>query len=269
MSRETANDNVPTSTTTIEQIDNIIDNYANIVSDDEDENFVATQKDIDHNFVFPTPKRNHRQTLIPIVVVAVKTVNGVKLPRPLLCLLDSGSTGCLYNRRAIPYGSKTIKTKHSTVSTTTQGTYESNEIVMMEDVQMMEFTNSRHVRGVGASVFDSPTCPYDIILGRDFLRSIGLMIDFQTDTIVWLDERIDMKSINSIRNKLAMDDIGPQPDDRFYQQYIQETYFSLEESEDDFMLDDEWDNYSSEILGRKYGKVLPKDVASEQHHLNK
>ena len=140
---------------------------------------------------------------------------------------------------------------------------------MMEDVQMMEFTNSRHVRGIGASVFDSPTCPYDIILGRDFLRSIGLMIDFQTDTIVWLDERIDMKSINSVRNKLTMDDIGPQPDDRFFQQYLQETYFSLEEAEDDFMLDDEWDNYASEILGRKYGRVLPRDVAAEQHHLNK
>ena len=67
---------------------------------------------------------------------------------------------------------------------------------MMEDVQMMEFTNSRHVKGVGASVFDSPTCPYDIILGRDFLRSIGLMIDFQTDTIVWLDERIERHEIN-------------------------------------------------------------------------
>ena len=186
-------------------------------------------------------------------------------------LLDSGSTGCLYNRRAIPYGSKTIKTKHSTVSTTTQGTYESNEIVMMEDVQMMEFTNSRHVRGVGASVFDSPTCPYDIILGRDFLRSIRLMIefDFQTDTIVWLDERIYMKSINSVRNKLTMDVIGPQLDDQFFQQYIQETYFSVKEAEDDFMLDDEWDNYAREILGRKYGRVLPKDVASEQHHLNK
>ena len=83
MCRETANDNVPTSTT-IEQIDNIIDNYANIVSDNDDEDFVATQNDIDNNFVFPTPKRNHRQTLIPIVIVAVKTVNGVKLPRPLL-----------------------------------------------------------------------------------------------------------------------------------------------------------------------------------------
>ena len=84
MCRETANDNVPTSTT-IEQIDNIIDNYANIISDDDE--FVATQNDIDNNFVFPTPKRNHRQTLVPIVIVAVNTVNGVKLPRPLLCLL--------------------------------------------------------------------------------------------------------------------------------------------------------------------------------------
>ena len=50
---------------------------------------------------------------------------------------------------------------------------------------------------------------------------------------------------------------------------IQETYFSLEEAEDDFMLDYKGDSFASKILGRKYGNVLPKDVASEQHHLNK
>ena len=51
--------------------------------------------------------------------------------------------------------------------------------------------------------------------------------------------------------------------------YRKHTSVQRKLNEDDFMLDEEWDNYSSEILGRKYGKVLPKDVASEQHHLNK
>ena len=35
------------------------------------------------------------------------------------------------------------------------------------------------------------------------------------------------------------------------------------------MLNKKWDNYVSEILGQKYGRVRPSDVAAEQQHLIK
>ena len=131
----------------------------------------------------PTPKRSHREKLIPIVILKINIINGVKLPRPFLCLLDSGSTGCLINRKSMPFVSKTIRTKHATVSTITQYTYSCDEVVFLEDIQMMKFTNSRHIKGVGVHVFDSPTCLYDCILGRDSLRSIGLLLDIQNDSV--------------------------------------------------------------------------------------
>ena len=109
---------------------------------------------------FPNTKRNHRETLVPIVVVLVSTINDVKLPRSLLYVFDSGSTGCLYNRNAILCGAKTITIKHPTVLSTTQGTYKSNKVVMLEDFQMMEFTNLRYIWGICASFFDSLNCPY-------------------------------------------------------------------------------------------------------------
>lgn len=49
---------------------------------------------------------------------------------------------------------------------------------VMEDVQMIEFTNSRHIQGIDVSVFDSPTFLYDLIPGQNFLCSIYLMIEF-------------------------------------------------------------------------------------------
>ena len=114
-----------------------------IISNDEDD-YIVTQHDIDNNF-FPNTKRNRQETLVPIVVVLVSTINDVKLPRSLLSVFDSGSTGCLYNRNAILCGAKTITIKHPTVLSTTQGTYKSNKVVMLEDFQMMEFTNLRYI----------------------------------------------------------------------------------------------------------------------------
>ena len=35
------------------------------------------------------------------------------------------------------------------------------------------------------------------------------------------------------------------------------------------MLNKKWDNYVSEILGQKYGRVRPSDVAAKQQHLIK
>ena len=42
---------------------------------------------------------------------------------------------------------------------------------------------------------------YDIILGRDTLRKLGIKIDFQNNTVVYGDSEIDMKPISCTRNK--------------------------------------------------------------------
>ena len=255
MSSATGDDTNP-KVYTANEFDEMIDDYANLVSND-DEEFVPTRHDLDNTFVIPTPKRTHRNKLVPIIIIQTKVINGVKLPRPLLCLLDSGSTGCLMNRKSMPYGCKTIRTEHATVSTTTQGNYSSDEVVYLEDVQMMEFTNARHIRGAGAHVFDSPTCPYDLILGRDFLRSIGLVLDFQTDTVAWLDEWVNMKTTEFIRGQTKDDmvDLVPQPNDVYYNKLLTKMWMDdiawQDEAEDEFMLDEAWDNFADEILERK------------------
>lgn len=57
----------------------------------------------------------------------------------------------------------------SSVTTTTQGTYRCDERIFLRNIRIPEFVNGQHICGVGAHLFDSPTCPYDVILGQDFL----------------------------------------------------------------------------------------------------
>ena len=78
-------------------------------------------------------------------------------------------------------------THHKIIQTTTQGTHSSNQVVFINNIQLLEFFNQRHIEGAIAHIFESPHCPYDIILGQDFLQAIGIKMDFQLDTIDWLD----------------------------------------------------------------------------------
>ena len=156
-------------------------------------------------------------------------MNGQLCGRPYISLLDSGSTGCLINKKSLPFGTRTTTTPYSTVQTTTQGTHSSNEIVFINDIQLPEFVNQRHINGVVAHVFDSPNCPYDIIIGRDFLKAIGIKMDFELDTISWLDTRVDMKNIKQFdRNETR---------ETFMNKFEMEQHFDYD-VEDEYLCDD-------------------------------
>ena len=57
-----------------------------------------------------------------------------------------------------------------------QGTYDCNEAVVLLNLTLPEFVNGQKNTNLSAQVFDSKNCPYDVILGRNFMDSIGLGI---------------------------------------------------------------------------------------------
>ena len=59
--------------------------------------------------------------------------------------------------------------------------------MILNDNTLPEFVNNRYIQGVVAHLFDSSTCPYDVILKQDFLKAICLQMDFQNDCIQLLD----------------------------------------------------------------------------------
>ena len=157
--------------------------------------------------------------------------NGILTNRPLVALCDSESSHCLFNKAALPYRAPLIKTD-PIQTTTTQGTYQCNEAVLMSNLLLPEFVNGRKITNVTAQVFDSQKCPYDIILGRDFLDSIGLDIQFSTGSIKWLDTIIDMKHVlmyDQIKQDIT--DIGIQANNR-------QAMYAWRQYQEDILFDD-------------------------------
>ena len=128
------------------------------------------------------------------VLLLMHIINGIITNRSLVALCDSGSSHCMFNKRALPFGTTTFKTP-SIRTTTTQGTYNCNEAVVLSNLSLPEFVNGQKTTNLSAQVFDSKNCPYDVILGRNFMDSIGLDIQFSTGSIKWLDTIVNMKHI--------------------------------------------------------------------------
>lgn len=93
-------------------------------------------------------------------------------------------------------------------------------------------------------MFDGP-CRCDVILGRDFLHKSGLQLNFDRQTVQWLDQTIDMKGDAFMKN--------PQ-------------LFFLEDQHND-ELEEELESNATEILDAKCERVDPREVADKQTHL--
>jgi hypothetical protein len=154
-------------------VNNILDSFLNNAFVNEKNEIELTQHDIDNNFIIPTPKRSHRSQLAPILLIKIKSINGITLSRPLLGLCDSGSTKTIIKDTALPFGCKPYISDKQTITTTAQGTYACNELSYLNDMQLPEFVNGRHIQGVTAHVFNSPNCPYDVILLFSSLRIVN------------------------------------------------------------------------------------------------
>ena len=77
----------------------------------EVDNFIATQSEIDAMVSnIPTPNSKHNKNLIPMVLLLMHTINGTITNRLLVALCDSGSSHCMFNKRALPFGATTFKT---------------------------------------------------------------------------------------------------------------------------------------------------------------
>ena len=139
----------------------------------------------------PTRSSSLRHDLTPILYMKPTAIQGIQLDRALLGLADSGSTATLVNKKCFPFGVVTLKGPPK-FSTTTNGTYTTDERVTLQNLKFPEFGN-RSIGEVQADVFNSPNYKYDIILGRTELRRMGISFSFVDDTISWLGRTIPMK----------------------------------------------------------------------------
>ena len=107
----------------------------------------------------------------------------------------------------------------------------------MKGIMLPEFDKNKRIDEQGAFVFEGP-CRYDIIFGRDFLRKVGLQMDFANAQMRWMEHLVPMRDDATWNNG-------------------------------SLFVDDQTENeaYASEILDAKYEKMDPIQVAEQQTHL--
>ena len=121
---------------------------------------------------------------IPLTVLTMSYVQDTALNQPpMLCLLDSGATGCWISRKKRP---STIRTNKILAITnqTLAGNFTSNESITLKNVLLPEFYRTRRLDTLQAKIFDQ-SCRYDTILGRDLMNDLGIVLNFESKSMEW------------------------------------------------------------------------------------
>ena len=127
----------------------------------------ANESFIPHPMDTEEPNKNPR--LVPTVILAPETANGVLFEKTLLALMDSGSTSTYINRSSIPNGCMPHPLERPITTDTAAGKMSTKERVVLKNINFPEFSKSIRAEEMSALVFEVP-CNYDMIIGRDFLN---------------------------------------------------------------------------------------------------
>ena len=89
---------------------------------------------------------------------------------------------------------------------TIAGTYSSHASVMLYDLILPEFNRSAHILQQKCQVFNG-LCTFDVIFGRDFLRQVGLTIDFVNNTMSCMDMIVPMHPLTFFDDRERLQDV--------------------------------------------------------------
>ena len=83
--------------------------------------------------------------LIPYATVIARNIHDTPFQKPLLCLLDSGSTGSWVTKKSLPKGING-KTVPPITTQTAMGEFTSNQTITLENLTLPEFLSNRTSR---------------------------------------------------------------------------------------------------------------------------
>ena len=102
---------------------------------------------------------------------------------PMLCLLDSGVTGCWISWKKPPSMIHTNKIP-AIANLTLAGSFMANESVILKNILLPEFHCTHRLDTLQAKLFDQ-MCHYDMILGRDLMNDLGVVLNFDAKSMEW------------------------------------------------------------------------------------
>ena len=102
---------------------------------------------------------------------------------PMLCLLDSGATGCWISKKKLPSTIRTNKIPAIT-NQTLAGNFTANESIILKNVLLPEFHRTHHLDTLEAKIFNQ-TFRYNMILGSDLMNDLGIILNFELKSMEW------------------------------------------------------------------------------------
>ena len=151
-----------------------------------------------HAFVrgLAQPKKRQKTTdKRPVVSVRFNTRRGTAKPETLIALLDSGGSASLITEK-FTKKLKLRSTKNGTTNWTTPAGNLQTKATVRSKFMLPELHDNRliewdfHVtKNMGA---------YDMIIGRDMLKDLGIDIQFSNETIDWDGHSIPFKDVDSL-----------------------------------------------------------------------
>ena len=188
----------------------------------------------------------------PATICTANTIGLVRSRKLLKVLLDSGSSGCLIKKSALPKGIVPQELTNAKSFKTLAGKFDTTHIVTLRDVRLPEFDKNRSISQQRALIFDNDNCKYDMILGTNFLTKAGIKLDYDTGNMIWYDSTLPMRPSYG----LTSEDFDAMEDQYFIQ------------LEDEILGEDWLECYATEILDAKYEWTDVSDVVKELHHLD-
>lgn len=128
-------------------------------------------------------------------VMVVKDIQGRASSRLLRVLYDSGGSKSMCHRRVIPRGARLNQNEDRTLMRTLAGTYAPLGTVNMKGLRLPAFDKNRVIEEQEFHVFDAD-CQYDIILGGDFLKKVGMNLLYKTLEVEWFGNTIPMETLD-------------------------------------------------------------------------
>ena len=167
-------------------------------------------------------------------------------------LLDSGSTGCLIKKSALPKGvvPKTLAEKNS--FNNLSGKLTASEMVTPRDIRLPDFDKNISIAQHSALVSDNDNYQYYMILGTNFLSKTGIKLDCESGNMEWYKILLPMRpayGLNSYEFDTMVD-----------MYHIQVEY--------EILVKDWLECFATEILDTKYEWTDVRDIVQHMDHLS-
>ena len=143
----------------------------------------------------PNKKQKTREQILSPIVYGVLNIRlGTPKARKIKILLDSGASRTLIKETLTT--KLRIKPHRAIEFSTCAGSFATTGTTRAE-FTLPEFYTDRKVK---YKMHVAKELNYDLIIGRDLLKELGIVLDFKREIVNWDDAEIQMKDINKIQN---------------------------------------------------------------------